>query len=68
MEKDSLVQTILQMGRVSHRLHEWWVPPTTNTDTPMPDFNKLEMDSAKRFSIKVKICMTMRTQNVIEMQ
>jgi hypothetical protein len=29
---------------VSRRPGEWWVAPTPDTDTPMPNFNNLLMD------------------------
>jgi hypothetical protein len=43
MDIDSLAQTV--MGTVGDSRHagEWWIAPTTNTDTPMPDFNNLVM-------------------------
>jgi hypothetical protein len=41
---DSLAQTITRKGRVSPPSSEWWVALTSNTDTPMPDFNNLVMD------------------------
>jgi hypothetical protein len=34
----------MHTGRVSHPPGEWGVAPTTNTDTPMPDFNNPVMD------------------------
>jgi hypothetical protein len=34
----------MRTGRVSRPPGEWWVAPTTNTDTPMPDFNNPVMD------------------------
>jgi hypothetical protein len=36
---DSPAQTVTRTGRVSRPRGEWWVAPSTNTDTPMPDFN-----------------------------
>jgi hypothetical protein len=39
MDIDSPAQTVTRTGRVSRPPGEWWVAPTTNTDTPMPDFN-----------------------------
>jgi hypothetical protein len=44
MDIDSPAQTVMRTGRVSHPPAEWWVTPTTNTDTPMPDFNNPVMD------------------------
>jgi hypothetical protein len=41
---DSPAQTVTCIGRVSRPPGEWWVTPTTNTDTPMPDFNNPVMD------------------------
>jgi hypothetical protein len=41
---DSPVQTVTLTGRVSRPSGEWWVAPTTNTDTPKPDFNNLVID------------------------
>jgi hypothetical protein len=31
-------------GRDSRPHGEWWVAPSTNTDTPIPNFNKTGMD------------------------
>jgi hypothetical protein len=37
----------MHTGRGSRPPGEWWVAPTTNTDTPMPNFNNQEMDPDK---------------------
>jgi hypothetical protein len=47
MEIDSLAQTVMRIGRVSRPPCDWWVTPITNTNTLMPDFNNLVMDSNK---------------------
>jgi hypothetical protein len=47
MDIDSPAQTGTRTGRVSRPPGEWWVAPTTNTDTPMPDFNNPVMDPDK---------------------
>jgi hypothetical protein len=39
MDIDSPLQTVTRTGRVCRPPGEWWVASTTNTDTPMPDFN-----------------------------
>jgi hypothetical protein len=39
MDIDILAQTVKCTRRVSHTPGKWWVAPTTNTDTPMLDFN-----------------------------
>jgi hypothetical protein len=44
MDIDSPAQTVMRTGRVSRPPGEWWVAPTTNTDTPMLDFNNPVMD------------------------
>jgi hypothetical protein len=44
MDIDSPAQTVTRTGRFSRPPGEWWVAPTTNTDTPMPDFNNPVMD------------------------
>jgi hypothetical protein len=44
MDIDSQAQTVMRTGRVSRPPGEWWVAPTTNTDTPIPDFNNPVMD------------------------
>jgi hypothetical protein len=44
MDIDSTAQPVMRTGRVSHPPGEWWVAPTTNTDTPMPAFNDPVMD------------------------
>jgi hypothetical protein len=44
MDIDSPAQTGTCTGRVSRPPGEWWVAPTTNTDTHMPDFNNPVMD------------------------
>jgi hypothetical protein len=44
MDIDSPAQTVTRTGRVSRPPDEWWVAPTTNTDTAMPDFNNPVMD------------------------
>jgi hypothetical protein len=40
-------QTVMRIGRVSRPLNVWWVAPTTNTDTLMPNFNTPVMDPDK---------------------
>jgi hypothetical protein len=45
MDIDSLVHTIMHMGRVSCPLGKWWVALTTNINTLIPDFNNPVMDS-----------------------
>jgi transposase InsO family protein len=47
MDIDSPAHTVTRTGRVSRPPGEWWVAPTTNTDTPMPDFNNLVMEPHK---------------------
>jgi hypothetical protein len=37
----------MHTGRVSRPPGEWWVAPTNNTNTPMPDFNNPVMDPDK---------------------
>jgi hypothetical protein len=44
MDIDSPAQTVTRSGRVSRPPGKWLVTPTTNTDTPMPDFNNPVMD------------------------
>jgi hypothetical protein len=44
MDIDSSPRTVMHTRRVSCPSGEWWVAPTTNTDTPMPDFNNPGMD------------------------
>jgi hypothetical protein len=44
MDIDSPAHTVMHTGRVSHLPGEWGVAPTTNIDTPMPDFNNPVMD------------------------
>jgi hypothetical protein len=44
MDIDSLSQTVMRTGRVSRPPDEWWICPSTNTDTRMHDFNNLVMD------------------------
>jgi hypothetical protein len=41
---DSPVSPVMSTGRVSRPPGEWWVAPTINTGTPMPDFNNPVMD------------------------
>jgi hypothetical protein len=42
---DSPAQTVIYTGRVSCPPGKWRVTPTTNTETPMSDFNNPVMDS-----------------------
>jgi hypothetical protein len=45
MDIDSLAQTVMRTGRVPRPPGEWWVAPTTNTDTPNAQlFNNPVMD------------------------
>jgi hypothetical protein len=41
---DSLAHTVRYKEKVLCAPGEWWVAPTTNTNTPMPDFNNQVMD------------------------
>jgi hypothetical protein len=44
MDIDSPVQSLMPTGKLSCPPGKWCIPPTTNNDTPMPDFNHLVMD------------------------
>jgi hypothetical protein len=44
MDIDSPVQTGIRMGRLCHPSVELRVALTTNTDTPIPDFNTRVID------------------------
>jgi hypothetical protein len=44
MDIDSPAQTVTYIGRVPRPSGRWWAAATTNTDTPMPDFNNSVMD------------------------
>jgi hypothetical protein len=44
MDIDSPAHTVMHTGRVSRPPGVWCIAPSTNTDTPMPDFNNLVMD------------------------
>jgi hypothetical protein len=44
MNIDSPIQSVMHNGRVSCPSGKWWIAPTTNTNTPMPNFNNLVMD------------------------
>jgi hypothetical protein len=46
---DSLVQTVMCTTRVSRPPGKWWVAPTTNTDTPIPDFKNPVIDTDEDF-------------------
>jgi hypothetical protein len=44
MDIDGSAHTVSHTGRLSYPPSEWWVAPTSNTDTPIPDSHNPVMD------------------------